>query len=206
MRSTVWFLVGALGLATGATGARAQPVDGSGLSLPQFQGRIRLGVSVTAGPLDAAAGAESSRLSAASVFGDYYFARSAPRAGDASGFRATSGVFLGSRLGSWGGPDLSAPGSSAFAVEMHRFSLLSAAALQSPDTADGAAVPYVGLGYSGTSAKGGWGFSADMGMMALNPGGVVRFGRSLGAGQSLEETLRDMRLSPMLQLGVSYSF
>ena len=42
--------------------------------------------------------------------------------------------------------------------------------------------------------------------MALNPGGVVRFGRNLGGGQTLEETLRDMRLSPMLQLGVSYSF
>ncbi|MEO8122938.1 MAG: hypothetical protein ABI633_02715 [Burkholderiales bacterium] len=203
MRSTVWFLVGALGLATGAT---AQPVDGSGLSLPQFQGRIRLGMSVTAGPLDAAVGAESSRLSAASVFGDYYFARSAPQAGEASGFRATSGVFLGSRLGSWGGPELSAPGGSAFAIETHRFSLLSASALQSPDVADSGAVPYVGLGYSGSSAKGGWGFSADLGLMALNPGSVVRFGRNLGAGQSLDETLRDMRLSPMLQLGVSYSF
>lgn len=206
MRSTVWFLVGALGLATGATSAVAQPVDGSGLSLPQFEGRIRLGMSVTAGPLDAAVGAESSRFSAASVLGDYYFTRSSTQAGDTSGFRATSGVFLGSRLGSWGGPDLAPPGGSAFAVETHRFSLSSASALLSSDAADSGTVPYVGLGYSGSSAKGGWGFSADLGLMALDPGGVARLGRNLGAGQSLEETLREMRLSPILQLGVSYSF
>lgn len=203
MRSTVWFLAGALGLATAAW---AQPVDGSGLAMPQFQGRIRLGMSVTAGPFGAAVGAQASRLSSASVLGDYYFARSTAQAGDTSGFRATSGVFLGSRLGSWGGPDLSVPGGNTFAVETHRFSLLSASALQSPDAADSGAVPYVGLGYSGSSTKGGWGFSADLGLMALNPGGVVRFGRSLSTGQSLDETLRDMRLSPMLQLGVSYSF
>jgi len=55
-------------------------------------------------------------------------------------------------------------------------------------------------------AKGGWGFSADLGLLALNPASAVRFGRSLGAGQSLEDTLREMRLSPVLQLGASYSF
>lgn len=202
MRSAVWFLMGALGL---ACAAKAQPVDGSGLAPPQFQGRVRLGMSVSANPLDAAVGTESSRLSAARVLGDYYFSIAAPQAGDASGFRATSGVFLGSRLGTWGGPDLSLPG-GGFTVETHRFSLSSASTLQSPDGADGGAVPYVGLGYSGSSAKGGWSFSADLGLMALNPGGVVRFGRNLGGGQTLEETLRDMRLSPLLQLGVSYSF
>lgn len=201
MRSTCWFVVGALGLATGAI---AQTVDGDGLSPPQLQGRIRLGMSVTAGPLDLAGEAQTSRLSAASVLGDYYFARSESPAGDASGFRVTSGMLLGSRLGSWGGPGVAVAGGGAFTVETHRFSLLSASALQSADAADGGTVPYLGLGYSGSSVKGGWGFSADVGMLALNPGSVVRFGHS--AGQSLEETLRDMRLSPMLQLGVSYSF
>lgn len=200
MRSTLWFLVGALGL---ATGAMAQTIEGDGLSPPQFQGRIRLGMSVAAGPLDLAGGAPGSRLSAASVLGDYYFARSESPAGDASGFRVTSGMLLGSRLGSWGGPGVSASG-AAFTVETHRFSLLSASALQSPDAADSGTVPYLGLGYSDSSMKGGWGFSADVGMLALNPGSIVRFGN--GAGQSLEETLRNMRLSPMLQLGVSYSF
>ena len=204
MRNTAWLMVGALSFATAAT---AQTVDADGLEMPQFQGRIRLGMSVSAGPLDPGVGADSSRLSAASVLGDYYFARSAPLAGEASGFRVTSGVFLGSRLGSWGGPALVVPGASAFIVEAYRFSLLSSPALQSPDASDGGAVPYLGIGYSGSSVKSGWGFSADLGLMALRPGAAIGFGRALGAGgPSLEETLRDIRLSPILQLGVSYSF
>lgn len=202
MRSTAWIVIGALGLVTAAV---AQTIDGDGLSLPQFQTRVRLGISVPASALDAGLGTESSRLSSASVLGDYYFARSAAPDGQTSGFRATSGVLLGSRLGSWGGPAIAAPGASAFMVETQRFSLLTSPALQSPD--GGGAVPYFGFGYSGASVKGGWGFSADLGLMALHPGAAVGFGRGLGAGgPSLEETLRDIRLSPMLQLGVSYSF
>lgn len=207
MRSTVWFVVGALGLAAVTGGAWAQTADGSGLSLPQFQGRVRLGISAPSGALDTAAGTEAPRLGGASVLGDYYFARFEPLPGQASGFRATSGVFLGSRLGLWGGPALTASGGNVLMVETHRFSLLTAPALRSADAADGGAVPYLGLGYSSASLKGGWGFSADLGLMALNPGGIVGFGRGLGAGgPSLEDTLRDMRLSPVLQLGVSYSF
>jgi hypothetical protein len=38
--------------------------------------------------------------------------------------------------------------------------------------------------------------------MALNPGSGLRLGR----GQSLDDVVRDMRLTPVLQLGVSYSF
>lgn len=203
MRSTFWFLVAGFGL---ASAAMAEPAGGSGLSGPDFQARVRLGLTVSADPVGAAATSDVSRLNAARVFGDYYFLRAAPQAGEASGFRATSGVFLGSRLGIWGGPDATAPGSSTFTVETRRIALWSAPALQSPDGADGGAVPYVGLGYSGWSMKGGWSFSADLGLMALNPGGIVHLGRSLGGGQTLDETLRDMRLSPVLQLGASYSF
>jgi hypothetical protein len=65
-------------------------------------------------------------------------------------------------------------------------------------------VPYVGLGYSGLTGRGGWGFAADVGVMALH-GDSVRFGRLSGA-QSLDDLLRDLRLTPVLQLGVSYSF
>lgn len=202
MRNTVWLMAAALGFATAAT---AQPVDYSGLEMPQFQGRIRLGMSVPAGSPSLGIGAGSSRLAAASVLGDYYFARSAPLAGEVSGFRITSGVLLGSRLGSWGGPALAARGENAFMVETHRFSLSSSPALQSPDAWDGGAVPYLGVGYSGSSVKSGWGFSADLGLTAGHPGAVLGFGRG-AAGPSLEETLRDIRLSPMLQLGVSYSF
>lgn len=204
MRSTIGMVASTLAFTSAA--ALAQPVEGGGLAAPEFQGRVRLGMSVAPDRFDAAAVEESPRLRSAHVFGDYYFSRSQTQPGEASGFRATGGVLLGSRLGSWGGPDLWAPGANGFVVETHRFSLASASTLVAGDTGDTGPVPYVGLGYSSSSAKGGWGFIADLGLMALNPGVVVRFGRSLGAGPSLDETLRSIRLSPMLQLGVSYAF
>jgi hypothetical protein len=61
------------------------------------------------------------------------------------------------------------------------------------------------VGYTSLYGKSGWGFSADFGLMALSPGSAVKLGRVLG-GQSLDDVLRDMRLSPLVQLGVSYSF
>jgi hypothetical protein len=61
--------------------------------------------------------------------------------------------------------------------------------------------PYLGIGYSDASLRGGWGFSADLGLAAQSFGAA----RSLGS-QSLDDTIRDMRLTPVLQLGVSYRF
>ena len=45
-----------------------------------------------------------------------------------------------------------------------------------------------------------------MGMAAYGSGGAVKLGRSPGAGQNLDDAVREMRLTPVLQLGVSYSF
>ena len=39
-------------------------------------------------------------------------------------------------------------------------------------------------------------------LIAQSPGGVLRLGR----GQSLDDVVRELRLEPVLQLGVSYSF
>jgi hypothetical protein len=64
--------------------------------------------------------------------------------------------------------------------------------------------PYVGVGYSDSSVRGGWGFSADLGLAAQNFG-LQRAARSLG-NQSLDDFVRDLRLTPVLQLGVSYRF
>jgi predicted membrane channel-forming protein YqfA (hemolysin III family) len=52
--------------------------------------------------------------------------------------------------------------------------------------------------------RGGWGFSADLGVAAQN-GGNQRLMRSL-MSQSLDDTLRELRFTPVLQLGVSYRF
>ena len=147
-----------------------------------------------------------SKLSGASVLGDYYFGRNVAREGDVGGFRATGGVFIGSRLGLWGGPPSAQVSSSLFIVERHSFSLLALPHGAESANPESGTVPYLGLGYSGSSLKGGLSFSADLGLMALNAGSAVRLGRSFGGAQNLEDVLRDVRLSPLVQVGVSYQF
>ena len=201
MRAAYWFFVGAVGLSIGPL-ARAD--EAQGLILPRLQARVTLGMGVDANP--AALPGGSGRLSAATVLGDVYFGRGSAQDGEASGFRATSGVFLGSRLGMWGGHSQAALSGSLVSIERHSFSLLATPTGADVASQESGTVPYLGLGYSGGSLKGGWGFSADLGLMALNPGNAVRLGRAFGGGQSLDAVLRDMALSPMLQLGVSYQF
>jgi len=71
------------------------------------------------------------------------------------------------------------------------------------------AMPYVGLGYStgGLSANrwGGWGLSADIGLQA-SQGGDWPLGRALESPAGMGDLLRELRLTPVLQLGVSYAF
>jgi hypothetical protein len=68
-------------------------------------------------------------------------------------------------------------------------------------------LPYIGLGYSShwlsgpTSASSSWGLSADLGLLAASPRSAVRLGQ-----QGLDDTLRELRVAPMLQLGVTYTF
>ncbi|WP_280152844.1 hypothetical protein [Piscinibacter sp. XHJ-5] len=207
MRSAHW-LVAAVALSAVAS---VSAVEGAGLvppkeaPWPQWQGRLSLG---TTSPLfgqdpmnPAGAGV---KLSGATLLGDYYFARSL-RLGNTGGFRATSGVFLGNRSSSL----LSTGATTAFggrAFSVDRRSLGSFGLTTPSDaTQEPGAVPYVGVGYTGLYGKSGWGFSADLGLMALSPASAVKFGRVL-SGQNLEDVLRDMRLSPLVQVGVSYSF
>ena len=206
MRASCLSLVASLGL--GAAPAAWAIDEGDGLQvleLPRVQGRVRLGLGSDAPYLAAPGLTGNVQLSGASMLGDYYFAgRQLTRDGDSSGFRATTGVFLGSRLGLWGGPGPATLASSLVSVERHSFSLASAQ--PGAESGESAAVPYLGLGYSGSSLKGGWGFSADLGVMAMNPGNALALGRALGNLQSAEELVRELRLSPAVQVGVSYSF
>lgn len=74
---------------------------------------------------------------------------------------------------------------------------------------DGDAVsawPYLGIGYSGAGQRGDWGFSADVGMAAQSLGAAARLGRVLNGGLSVGDALRDLRLQPMVRLGVTYNF
>lgn len=137
------------------------------------------------------------------VMGDYYLTRSPLWHRGAGGFRATSGVLLGNTAPVW---NISAPGSTAFSIARRTATNLTAGAAGSEPSADAGAVPYLGVGYTGVSVKGGWGFAADVGVMALGPASSVRLGRTVNASQNLDEQVRELRLRPVLQLGVSYSF
>ena len=137
------------------------------------------------------------------VLGDLYMGSSAVglRA-PPSGFRATSGLLVGSRSQPWGAaPVLPASGSGL--ADRHLAGVSSLPYTAGEAASENATVPYLGFGYSALSAKSGWSFSADLGVMSLNPGSALRLGRS---SQGLDDLVRDMRLSPVLQLGVSYSF
>lgn len=135
------------------------------------------------------------------VFGDYYFARSRLGQGVAGGFRATSGVLLGATSPFWA---TSALGISGYSGVSRRgngsLSTLSAG------EAETSTLSYLGLGYSGLSLKGGWGFAADLGVMAVQSGTAVRLGRTYSSAPGSDELVRELRLSPVLQLGVSYTF
>ena len=96
--------------------------------------------------------------------------------GQTSGLRLTSGVLLNQR-------------GSAQSVDNSRN-----------------AWPYLGIGYAGTGLKGDWGFSADVGLAAQNPGAVGQLGRAFHGDMAFSDALRELRLQPVVRLGVSYKF
>ncbi len=225
MQAPILLLTAAFALFTGPA---AYAGEGEGLTTaPRWQGRILLGAGspnnlLNSGlPTEKYSGAGGGlTLRSVRVMGDYYFGSSGGhRLSDhtgarnpisaltdllGGGFRATSGLLVGPR--SAGYPSVNA---ATLAGNARGFSvdLRGANAVTTDQAAsESNAVPYFGFGYSGISTKGGWGFTADVGVMALNPGSAVKLGRVLGGGQSLDDTLREMRVSPVLQLGVSYSF
>lgn len=68
-------------------------------------------------------------------------------------------------------------------------------------------VPYFGLGWTQLWAKSRWSLTADLGVVAENPGGVLPLGRALlGQAGRADAAWRELRLSPVLQLGLSYAF
>jgi hypothetical protein len=211
MRSAHWWMAAVV---TCSAAGSAWALEGDGLvppkdmAWPRWQGRLSVATTaplLRADPMNSDSNA--ARLAGATVLGDYYFTRSLPRLGDSGGFRATSGMFLGAHSSSLlsTGPGAGV-GGRAFSVDRRALGGLKLPG--GPDTLPDAngAVPYVGVGYTGLPSKAGWGFSADLGVMALNPGSAVKLGRVLGNAQNLDDVLRDMRLSPLVQVGVSYSF
>jgi hypothetical protein len=204
----------AAALLVGVTTASAAAGQGEGLVptqanlWPRWQGRLVLDARPTPLQPDVfSVDSSGLKISGAGLLGDYYFARSLRGVGSGGGFRATSGVFLGAHAA--GTPLSTAPavGLAGRAFNVDRRSLGSLSLPTSAESnADNSAIPYLGVGYTGMAGRGGWGFSADFGLMALGPGSAVKLGRVFTGNQSLDGALRDMRLSPLLQLGISYSF
>lgn len=143
-------------------------------------------------------------LGSAALLGDRYFELPALRPASAlGGLRATGGLVLGSR-------GLAPQPGSWRAQQRWGFESQGGPAPWI-DPRDTELVPYLGLGYTGLAAKngswGGWNFSADFGLVA-GPGGLRGAGRALlgQGGTQWDDALRELRLSPLVQIGVRYSF
>ncbi len=116
------------------------------------------------------------------LLGDYYFAR--PAFGQ---FRASGGLL-------WG----ASPGSSTALGGLYAHGALT---LHPADT-----VPYAGLGYSGTLWHDNLSLNADLGLIPERPAAAAHDSRALFGTQGMGQALRELRVSPVLQLGMRYRF
>jgi hypothetical protein len=180
-----------------AADGRGLTVDPDRLSWPSVQARLQLSTEALA-PLVGSIESAVLRPRSAALFGDYYVSR--PFFGNTGGVRLTSGVVTGPRGAVFGPGQATSPGpfgfSSASRGTGSTFADVNGEGTQT--------LPYLGIGYSGSSLRGGWGFSADLGLAAQNSGDQ-RLVRSM-MSQTLDDTLRELRFTPVLQLGVSYRF
>lgn len=118
--------------------------------------------------------------------------------GQAGGLRLSGGLLLGDAEAAWRG--LRTPGPAGAGRATAR------SAWPGPDREDlpSAGAGYLGLGYSLASRPAGWGFQADLGLMTRPSG--LRLGDAPLRSPSPAELIRELRLNPVLQLGVSYAF
>lgn len=197
-----WLMPLALLLMAGAS-ARA---EGLKIAVPEM-GSLRWQTRVQLSQLDSVSG--NSRVLSANVLGDYYLTGSLLGPHTQGGLRATGGLLMGSPTLSQSSGGLALGHSSlslgqSLAVGQRSVSLLGGAL--PPGLDSGHARSYLGIGYTGQSLRGGWGFSADLGLTKSSPRDELRLGRSALGSQSLEDLLMDMRFRPVLQLGLSYSY
>jgi len=199
-------------LAAATLPARADALDvdttGAAAPLPTLSwGRLqgRLAFATTATPLrtDFQGTEAAFKVSSLSLMGDYYLRPSLSQL-TLGGLRATGGLMMGQRNGLWG---LSSSHIGALSADRRNAAWYDP---YNPNYTDLNTTPYLGIGYSGTGPGLGrgtnWGFSADLGLMSLSPGAIGRAGRVVSGSQNLDDMVRDLRLSPVLQLGFTYSF
>lgn len=208
-RSSPVVLLLAAGIACADGGLKVDKIGGFWSSAP---GQLQLNALVleTARRYSGATGADmgaSAAPLAASVTGDYYFSKNlADAAQPRSGFRASSALLLrpaGVPLSelAWSSRSMAsfaAPSRPLLGYQAPRLG-------EAPEPAMNA-LPYLGIGYSDYSLKNGWSFWADVGVVMQSAGATGTLGRPLTGTQSLDDMVRELQLSPMLQLGVNYAF
>jgi hypothetical protein len=185
------------GAATGASAAQGLSLPAAETLWPQWQARITLlttgGAALALAPLSES-GASPGGLRGGALVGDYVFA--SPAFGR---FRASGGLLSG-HLG--GLPLASASAGQRLGVDVQR----SVVPLWSPGSESPAALPYFGLGFSGAAGLAGLSLTADLGLVAERPEAAAGLGRALFGNQGMERSLRELRLAPVMQLGVRYTF
>jgi hypothetical protein len=189
-----WFAVAALCPAAFAADGLLPPQPQN--VWPQWQARITVSTTTLAPVTLTGDTALRNAVQSGSVLSDYYFAPGLKLPASMGGLRATSGLMFGPR-------GLATSGAPARAGGL---ALQNGASPLASDSSADNTVPYLGLGYTGLALKGGWGFTADLGLVAENPSGAGRVGRAIFGNQSFDSALRDLRFSPVLQVGVSYAF
>ncbi len=129
------------------------------------------------------------------VLGDYVFAE--PSFGS---FRATSGLVFGSHAGA---PNTSftAPGASRLGLTINQ-----GRSLPTAQADPWQAAPYLGLGFSSPLGEGGFSLSADVGLVAQSVEPASALLRTPLGVQGIDNQRRELRLSPLLQLGMRYTF
>lgn len=84
--------------------------------------------------------------------------------------------------------------------------LVLGSAIGDTTAADRVTRPYLGLGYSLAGSGSGLSLVADVGVVAENFSALGQWARAAERSQSFEQTLREMRWTPVLQLGLRWSF
>jgi len=207
MRAERWLISGFIAaaplVACASDGSGLTP-NANSLAPVRWQGRTSFEVQTPLlGTTLGGAPTTGLQVSSLSLMSDHFLTGSLFGAKFLGGLHTTGGLILNSAARS-GGPS-SLGGQPGLLVR--RTAGPGSTLLGSDLPADSSAtVPYLGVGYSGLSVKGGWSFNADLGLVALAAGNVVKFGRVFTGSQGLNDLTREMRFAPVMQMGISYSF
>lgn len=200
-----------------SAGMPAWSADGAGFQATDsswFHGRWQARIELSQGasgrrhldPYNLAANTTRSTLRGLAVLRDYYFEsgdQPDPTLAASGGLLATGGLVVTPRSAV---VSTSSRRGSAAGASAHGLTGNAIAGGWADPNNEVIPVPYVGLGYTDLPNRTGWGFRADFGLMALSPKSVVKFGSALSGAQGIDDLLREIRLSPLIQIGVSYSF